>query len=195
MMLGLDVGGTHTDVVVIKGKGVASKAKILTKQDDLLESVLFGLLEATEGLDPRLIQRVVVSTTLATNAIIEGRLEPVGIIASSGPEPTPTDALIALGAETRGHRQRALEGIQRLGYTLGTTVQETVRVCEDCAGVVAVDSRADTDYRILAIRVPRKPCPVCVETGWRWFDQADVRKYNFVCIQDGNADLYQVREE
>ena len=89
MMLGLDVGGTHTDVVVIKGKEVASKAKILTKQDDLLESVLFGLLEATEGLDPRLIQRVVVSTTLATNAIIEGRLEPVGIIASSGPGMNP----------------------------------------------------------------------------------------------------------
>jgi len=42
MMLGLDVGGTHTDVVVNNGKEVARKAKILTKQDDLLESVLFG---------------------------------------------------------------------------------------------------------------------------------------------------------
>ncbi|HYR01765.1 MAG TPA: histone deacetylase [Syntrophobacteria bacterium] len=71
--------------------------------------------------------------------------------------------------------------------------QETVRVCEDCAGVVSVDSRADTNYRILAVRVPRKPCPVCAETGWRWFDQADVRNYNFVCIQDGKADLYQVK--
>jgi hypothetical protein len=73
--------------------------------------------------------------------------------------------------------------------------QETVRVCEDCAGVVAVDSRADTNFRILAVRVPRKPCPVCLETGWRWFDQADVREYNLVCIQDGKADLYQVKRE
>ncbi|HVO84259.1 MAG TPA: hydantoinase/oxoprolinase N-terminal domain-containing protein, partial [Syntrophobacteria bacterium] len=89
MMLGLDVGGTHTDVVVINGKEVARKAKILTKQDDLLESVLFGMLEATEGLDPRLIQRVVVSTTLATNAIVESRLEPVGIIVASGPGMNP----------------------------------------------------------------------------------------------------------
>ena len=89
MMLGLDVGGTHTDVVVINGKEVARKAKILTRQDDLLESVLFGMLEATEGLDPRLIQRVVVSTTLATNAIVEGRLEPVGIIVASGPGMNP----------------------------------------------------------------------------------------------------------
>jgi len=34
-----------------------------------------------------------------------------------------------------------------------------------------------------------------VETGWRWFDQADVRQYNLVCIQDGKADLYQVKRE
>jgi hypothetical protein len=73
--------------------------------------------------------------------------------------------------------------------------RETVRVCEDCAGVVAVDSRADTGYRILAIRIPRKPCAVCLETGWRWFDQADVQEYNFVCIQDGKGDLYQVKGE
>lgn len=49
MMLGLDVGGTHTDVVVIDGKEVARKAKILTNQDNLLESVLFGMLKATAG--------------------------------------------------------------------------------------------------------------------------------------------------
>jgi N-methylhydantoinase A len=89
MMLGLDVGGTHTDVVVINGKEVARKAKILTTQDNLLESVLFGMLEATAGIDPKLIQRVVVSTTLATNAIVEGRLEPVGIIVASGPGVNP----------------------------------------------------------------------------------------------------------
>ena len=43
----------------------------------------------------------------------------------------------------------------------------------------------------VAPRTP--PRPVCVETGWRWFDQADVREYNFICIQDGKADLYQVK--
>jgi len=93
-MLGLDVGGTHTDVVVIHGKEVARKAKILTNQDNLLESVLCGMLEATAGIEPRLIQRVVVSTTLATNAIVEGRLEPVGMVVASGPGVNPASFAI-----------------------------------------------------------------------------------------------------
>jgi N-methylhydantoinase A/oxoprolinase/acetone carboxylase beta subunit len=76
-------------VVVIDGKEVARKAKILTNQENLLESVLFGMLEATAGIDPKLIQRVVVSTTLATNAIVEGRLEPVGVVVASGPGVNP----------------------------------------------------------------------------------------------------------
>jgi N-methylhydantoinase A len=74
MILGLDVGGTHTDVVVVDGTEVLRKAKILTDHDNLLESVCFGIFEATEGLEPQSIQRVVVSTTLATNAIVAGRI-------------------------------------------------------------------------------------------------------------------------
>lgn len=71
--------------------------------------------------------------------------------------------------------------------------RETVRVCRECAGAVAIESRADTGHRILAIRVPRKACPVCLEIGWRWFDQADAEEYNFTAIQDGKRDLYQVK--
>jgi N-methylhydantoinase A len=91
MILGLDVGGTHTDVVVIDGREIVSKAKILTDHDNLLESVCFGIFEATESFDPQAIHRIVVSTTLATNAIVEGRIEPVGVVVSSGPGMNPYD--------------------------------------------------------------------------------------------------------
>jgi N-methylhydantoinase A len=127
MMLGLDVGGTHTDVVIIDGKQVARKAKILTNPHDLLESVLFGMLEATAGIAPELIRRVVVSTTLATNAIVEGRLEPVGIVVASGPGMNPSS--LAIGEHfypvsgAIDHRGREVapirdEEIREIGRTL-----------------------------------------------------------------------------
>jgi hypothetical protein len=83
-----------------------------------------------------------------------------------------------------------------LGLDVGRTTTDTARIIEEQREtVVVVDSGADTDYRILAITAPRKPWPVSVEAGWRWFEQGDVREYNSICIQDGKADLYQVKRE
>jgi N-methylhydantoinase A/oxoprolinase/acetone carboxylase beta subunit len=89
MLVGLDVGGTHTDVVVIEGRNVVRKVKLLTEHDNLLETVGFALLEATKDVKPEEVQRVVVSTTLATNAIVQGKIEPVGMIVASGPGMNP----------------------------------------------------------------------------------------------------------
>ncbi len=89
MIVGLDVGGTHTDVVVLQGREIVSKVKSLTDEKDLLQTVCFGVFDAIRGLDSQAIQRVVVSTTLATNAIIQGKTEPVGILVASGPGVNP----------------------------------------------------------------------------------------------------------
>jgi N-methylhydantoinase A len=89
MIVGLDVGGTHTDVVVLQGREIVSKVKSLTDEKDLLQTVCFGVFDAIRGLDPQAIQRVVVSTTLATNAIIQEKTEPVGILVASGPGVNP----------------------------------------------------------------------------------------------------------
>jgi N-methylhydantoinase A/oxoprolinase/acetone carboxylase beta subunit len=89
MIVGLDVGGTRTDVVVLRGNEIVSKVKLLTEHDDLLQTVCFGLLEAIQGVERQRIRRVVVSTTLATNAIVQGETEPVGILVSSGPGMDP----------------------------------------------------------------------------------------------------------
>ncbi|MCG6945660.1 MAG: hydantoinase/oxoprolinase family protein, partial [Deltaproteobacteria bacterium] len=80
MIVGLDVGGTHTDVVVLRGGEIVSKVKSLTDEKDLLQTVCLGVFDAIRGLDPQAIQRMVVSTTLATIAIIQGKTEPVGIL-------------------------------------------------------------------------------------------------------------------
>ena len=89
MIIGLDVGGTHTDVVVLQGGEIVSKVKLLTDEKDLLQTVCFGIFEAIRGLRAQSIGRVVVSTTLATNAIVQDKIEPVGVIVASGPGINP----------------------------------------------------------------------------------------------------------
>ena len=82
MILGIDIGGTHTDAVCIDKKDIVSTAKAVTG-DDLVQSILdvVGRL----GIDYTGIDRVVLSTTLSTNAIIERKFAPTGMIVSAGP--------------------------------------------------------------------------------------------------------------
>lgn len=82
--LGIDAGGTYTDVVVYDvGRGsVLAKAKALTTYHDLVE----GIRNALSQIPRRYLRRVRVtalSTTLATNSIVEGRGHRVGLIAVS----------------------------------------------------------------------------------------------------------------
>jgi len=85
MILGLDVGGTHTDVVLLDKKGLVKEVKVPTDASDLFTSVLSGLTAVTEDIDPAAIDRMVLSTTLTTNAVVQHKTPPVGMIVSSGP--------------------------------------------------------------------------------------------------------------
>ena len=84
-IIGLDVGGTHTDAVVIGKQGIINQAKVPTNQSDLFNSVWSCLENVTKGISYDKIHRVVLSTTLTTNAIVENKLKPVGMIVISGP--------------------------------------------------------------------------------------------------------------
>jgi len=85
MIIGLDVGGTHTDVVLINRRGIVSENKVPTDSTDLFSTVLTGLASITHDIDPSTIRRVVLSTTLTTNAIVQNKVPDVGMIVSSGP--------------------------------------------------------------------------------------------------------------
>ena len=85
MIIGLDVGGTHTDVVLIGENRILRQAKVLTDQSDLFECVWNGLEQVTKDVPPEKIHRAVLSTTLTTNAIAQGKLARTGMIISSGP--------------------------------------------------------------------------------------------------------------
>ena len=79
-ILGIDTGGTYTDGVLIEGntRQIVNSTKTLTTKPDLS----LGILRALNDLlpeDPSQIKLVVISTTLATNAIAEGKGRPVGL--------------------------------------------------------------------------------------------------------------------
>ena len=85
MIIGLDVGGTHTDVVLLDSRGLRKEVKVPTDPSDLFTSVLAGLTAITEDIDPSVVDRIVLSTTLTTNAVVQGKTPSVGMIVSSGP--------------------------------------------------------------------------------------------------------------
>ncbi len=85
MIIGLDVGGTHADVVLLGDAGLVREIKVPTDAANLFKTVLTGLETITAGMDPHQIDRIVLSTTLTTNAIAQKKLHPVGMIVSSGP--------------------------------------------------------------------------------------------------------------
>jgi N-methylhydantoinase A/oxoprolinase/acetone carboxylase beta subunit len=72
LFLGLDTGGTYTDAVLFDpDQGVLAAAKSLTTKHDLaigLGGAMRGVLPAAKSE----IAMVGLSTTLATNAIVEG---------------------------------------------------------------------------------------------------------------------------
>jgi N-methylhydantoinase A/oxoprolinase/acetone carboxylase beta subunit len=85
MLLGIDVGGTHTDAVLIGRDGIVACAKLRTNHDDLLASVREILASIVSVAGPGGVSRLNLSTTLSTNAIIEGTADPVGLLVSGGP--------------------------------------------------------------------------------------------------------------
>ena len=80
LLLGIDTGGTYTDAALLDGDhGVIASAKALTTRHDLT----IGVREAVEGvLGGRAgeVRLASLSTTLATNAIVEGQGNPVGLL-------------------------------------------------------------------------------------------------------------------
>jgi N-methylhydantoinase A/oxoprolinase/acetone carboxylase beta subunit len=81
LSLGIDTGGTYTDAVLYDPeRGVIAAAKALTTRHDLAEGVgaaIAGVLP-TDGADK--VRLVSLSTTLATNALVEGQGSPAALL-------------------------------------------------------------------------------------------------------------------
>jgi N-methylhydantoinase A len=85
MIIGLDVGGTHTDVVLLDHEGIQREIKVPTRHADLFSSILEGIDAVTVGITLSAVKRIVLSTTLTTNAVIQGQVPDVGMVVCAGP--------------------------------------------------------------------------------------------------------------
>lgn len=84
--LGVDIGGTFTDIVLTSDDGKYVSLKVSSTPDDYSRGILEGTLEllARQGVDREAVGELVHGTTVATNAIVENRGALTALITTRG---------------------------------------------------------------------------------------------------------------
>jgi len=84
--LGVDIGGTFTDLVLESNNGVQASTKVLTTYDIPEDAIITGLQTVCKQvtIQPDKISQIIHGTTLATNALIERRGAKTALITTQG---------------------------------------------------------------------------------------------------------------
>jgi N-methylhydantoinase A len=135
--IGIDVGGTHTDLIAIKGER-AVRAKALTTHNDYSEGI-FGALEGAAAefdlsVDELLAEQAetfVNGNTIVTNAVAELKGAKVGVLVSGG-----FADIVRFG---RGNRSNEFDDQQQLNLP-----QIVPKEC-----IIEVDERMDRDGNVV----------------------------------------------
>lgn len=118
MIIGIDIGGTNTDVVLIDRTGVRAGYKVETTQP-LTDCLCHALEIVSRDFLLNTLDRMVISTTMLTNLVMEDRLDPVGVLVIPGPgmkwgeKDFPTQCKILKGAiDHRGEEREPLDFVE-----------------------------------------------------------------------------------
>jgi N-methylhydantoinase A/oxoprolinase/acetone carboxylase beta subunit len=86
VQLGVDIGGTFTDIVALDGVGRLHLAKVPTTPKDLLRGVADAVRRvlALAGAEPAAVTRFIHGTTVATNAVLEQTGAVTGLLMTEG---------------------------------------------------------------------------------------------------------------
>jgi N-methylhydantoinase A len=159
--IGIDVGGTFTDIVVSGPDGGTIIAKAATTPRDQSDGVLDGIALAAErlGLDPAELlgrtTRIVHGTTVATNALLEGKAARVGLLTTAGHRDV-IEMREGLKPERYNLRMAPPEPLVprrlRLGVTERTLTDGSVETALDPASLdAAIETLARADVASVAI--------------------------------------------
>ena len=81
--IGIDTGGTFTDLVAISSKGTIKRVKVASTPDNPAQAV-FEALNRGEFLDEGGIENIIIGTTIATNALIQRKGSPIIFLTTKG---------------------------------------------------------------------------------------------------------------
>jgi len=171
MRIGIDVGGTHTDAVVLDGQTVLASTKTLTSENvrDGVVSALDEILRDS-GVKTTDIEAVMIGTTQFTNAVIQRLdLAPTAIIRAALPSGEmvppmvdwPEDIASELGRHVYMiHGGRTYDGLPIAPYSeseLDETLDDIERKGIQLIAVSAVFSPSDPgDEERIAARIAKK---------------------------------------
>ena len=83
--IGIDIGGTFTDLCLVNDEGRTYNTKLLTTPEDPAEGFLEILRRAFEAdAEHQAVAQIVHATTVATNSILESRTARMGMITTAG---------------------------------------------------------------------------------------------------------------
>lgn len=139
MIIGLDVGGTHTDAILLSQEGLVRKVKVPTDPGELFQAIVQALEAILSGIDPKRVDRAVLSTTLATNMVVQQQLPPTGVVVAAGPGIDPeyfrTNDHFHVVAGALDHRGREIEPLD--GQQVMAIGEDFKRQGIRCAAVVS----------------------------------------------------------
>ena len=126
MLLGIDVGGTFTDAVIIDGANVVSWAKRRTTKDNLMNGITEALGAVLVDIDSAQIEQVTLSTTVVTNTIVEHKEQPVDLYVVAGPGRNVDDIFPVRPVYLKGYTDHRgivvestkCEGINHIAHTV-----------------------------------------------------------------------------
>lgn len=174
LVLGVDTGGTYTDVVVLDAdtSRVVASAKALTTRGDLAIGVADALDRVVRELDTDAVILVSMSTTLATNAVVEGHGSPVlallagfdpAMVARSGVESAFPDVIV--GCVDGGHDHY---GEERGPLDVGAAVALLERHGGSVDAIAITSAfavrNAEHEHRLRALALEHTERPVTVST-------------------------------
>ncbi|PID74470.1 MAG: histone deacetylase [Desulfobacterales bacterium] len=73
--------------------------------------------------------------------------------------------------------------------------REEIRICDDCAGAIQIESEKGMESKSLCVHIPRKACSRCQEQAKKWYDSADPQTYDHIFLQDRTTDDYLIKGE
>jgi len=162
MLVGIDVGGTTTDAVLIRNGNVCSTAKVSTEYGNLLNSLLEALDAIIRDISPEQLERVVLSTTVITNLIAEGKTDRVALVLIPGPGINPSSYVFPDSFYLKGavdYRGREIQPIDE------AEVRKTVNMIREQgflrAAVVSKFGQRNPSHELLIEEIFREMHPAC----------------------------------